>query len=195
MMFRMVIMLPDYIAHIRSNGEIQTCTEHCRNTAGLARIFMDDIKLGSSAYLAGLLHDAGKFTPEFNNYIRDAVNATANTGRVIHSFAGPYCLLNAYHNNSKELGYSEITSEIVSAAIASHHGLMDCIDDCGNNGFEKRRTKQPEYEKKALSEFKRLCADDTEIDELFKQSIIEISAKLKLLQEVKSKFVCKLLSV
>ena len=49
-----------YPAHIRETGERQTVQEHCRNTAALAAAALRPLGLEKSAYLAGLLHDAGK---------------------------------------------------------------------------------------------------------------------------------------
>ena len=49
-----------YPAHIRETGERQTVREHCRNTAVLAASALRPLGLEKSAYLAGLLHDAGK---------------------------------------------------------------------------------------------------------------------------------------
>lgn len=49
-----------YPAHIRETGERQTVREHCRNTAALAANALRPLGLEKSAYLAGLLHDAGK---------------------------------------------------------------------------------------------------------------------------------------
>ena len=54
-----------YPAHIRETGERQTVREHCRNTAALAATALRPLGLEKSAYLAGLLHDAGKNKQEY----------------------------------------------------------------------------------------------------------------------------------
>lgn len=54
-----------YPAHIRETGERQTVREHCRNTAALAANALRPLGLEKSAYLAGLLHDAGKNKQEY----------------------------------------------------------------------------------------------------------------------------------
>lgn len=54
-----------YPAHIRETGERQTVQEHCRNTAALAATALRPLGLEKSAYLAGLLHDAGKTKQEY----------------------------------------------------------------------------------------------------------------------------------
>lgn len=59
-------------AHINNDGTVQTVAEHCRNTAGIAKKYLCRLKLSNVAYLAGLLHDAGKCTNQFRDYIKKA---------------------------------------------------------------------------------------------------------------------------
>lgn len=59
-----------YPAHIRETGERQTVREHCRNTAALAANALRPLGLEKSAYLAGLLHDAGKTNRSMRNTFR-----------------------------------------------------------------------------------------------------------------------------
>ena len=59
-------------AHINKDGIVQTVAEHCRNTAGIAKKYLYRLELSDVAYLAGLLHDAGKCTDKFRDYIRKA---------------------------------------------------------------------------------------------------------------------------
>jgi len=61
-----------YPAHIRETGERQTVREHCRNTAVLAASALRPLGLEKSAYLAGLLHDAGKNKQEYAQYLSEA---------------------------------------------------------------------------------------------------------------------------
>ena len=60
-----------YPAHIRyDNGRryVQTVAEHCRNCAYFAAMRAGK-PLEHLAYLAGLLHDMGKYTDVFCQYI------------------------------------------------------------------------------------------------------------------------------
>ena len=63
-----------YPAHIRETGERQTVQEHCRNTAALAATALRPLGLEKSAYLVGLLHDAGKNKQEYAQYLSEAVS-------------------------------------------------------------------------------------------------------------------------
>ena len=162
-------------AHI-NNGKEQTCMDHCRNVAYYAQDDLNSVGLGSSAYLAGILHDCGKFTEEFRNYITSASSGKdVRKGSVIHSFAGVYLILERYHSNISE-PYNLITSELIAYAIGAHHGLFDCVDEEHVSRFEYRLLKQPEYEKKAIDSFLKNCCDDDEIDSLFQNSLIEIES-------------------
>ncbi len=165
-----------HIAHISPDGKLQTCQEHSRNTAMLAEQALSGIGLSKSAYLAGLLHDAGKFTSEFNEYIQNALQGKARRGSVIHSFAGGTFLLNRFHPAAGgQPGICELTSEILACAVISHHGLVDLISEDGSSGFEYRKTKQPEYDQRAVKAFLAECAPETEIDDLFQSAVQEIA--------------------
>ena len=85
-----------YPAHIRETGERQTVREHCRKTAALAAGALESIGLEKSAYLAGLLHDAGKNKKEYEDYLLEAAaGGSVVRGSVNHTFAGARFLLDA----------------------------------------------------------------------------------------------------
>ena len=87
-----------YPAHIRETGERQTVQEHCRNTAALAATALRPLGLEKSAYLVGLLHDAGKNKQEYAQYLSEAVSGgNAVRGSVNHTFAGVRLLLDRWH--------------------------------------------------------------------------------------------------
>mgnify|MGYP002588107472 FL=1 len=118
-----------YPAHIRENGERQTVQEHCRNTAALAAAALRPLGLEESAYLAGLLHDAGKNKQEYAQYLSEAVSGgNAVRGSVNHTFAGVRLLLDRWHGGCGTFSYSDVTAELLAFAVGSHHGLFDCID-------------------------------------------------------------------
>ena len=55
-----------------NNGDerTQTLIEHSNSVAVIARAIGERVGLAILAYLAGILHDAGKAAPGFQNYIR-----------------------------------------------------------------------------------------------------------------------------
>ena len=165
-------------AHI--NGEkVQSCKEHCVNTANYAKHCTESIGIGNIAYLCGLLHDAGKCTEEFNEYIEAAADGKEVVkGSVIHTFAGLKMILSKYHSyynpDVSSSAFGDLTAELVAIAIGSHHGQFDIYNEKRESGYEHRFKKQPEYDKKAAENYYKECATETEIDTLYRKSESEI---------------------
>lgn len=175
-----------YAAHINGNNDVQTCTDHCRMTAEYASDDLRSIGLGDAAYLAGLLHDMGKFTNEFNAYIHEAVLNKKKVNRsVIHSFAGLSYMLSNFHDENS-LGFDDISAELIAYAIGSHHGLFDCIDADGQSGFEHRLTKQPEYDNRAKKAFFNCCSTYEDVNDLFNKACKQLKTKMESLKETAS---------
>lgn len=135
-----------YPAHIRETGERQTVREHCRNTAALAATALRPLGLEKSAYLAGLLHDAGKNKQEYAQYLSEAVSGgNAIRGSVNHTFAGVRFLLDRWHCGEGDLSYSDVTAELLVFAVGSHHGLFDCVDPQQHSGFFIARPRRGSF--------------------------------------------------
>ena len=63
-------MMKAYLAHIRrDDSKGQTVAEHLRRVGDLMAEFAAGIGLSSTARLIGLLHDLGKCTQEFADYL------------------------------------------------------------------------------------------------------------------------------
>ena len=75
-----------YIAHTSNSGRIQSVKDHLEGTAKLS---CDNAvpEFAELAYCCGLYHDLGKYSPEFQNYIRGSgaktVHARSGAVRVI----------------------------------------------------------------------------------------------------------------
>lgn len=162
-----------YPAHIRKvDGKkyIQTVEEHCRGVAEIAAELLRDIGLEKTAYLAGVLHDLGKFSENFKNYIEKAADGEkVQRGSVNHTFAGVRFLLEK-HSDEQLSGFSDIVLEILAYAVGAQHGLFDCVDDNNNNGFTKRMQKEGIDYLNAAQEFLKICCSKQDIEDLLKQS-------------------------
>jgi CRISPR-associated endonuclease/helicase Cas3 len=155
-----------YIAHINDRGEVQTTKEHSINSAQIAKKRLEAIGLGNLAYLAGVLHDAGKCSKEFNKYISDAVaGLSVKKGSVIHSFAGCGYMMAKFHTNNLDI--PDLTAELVAYSIGAHHGLFDCINSNGESEFKNRQEKQPEYDANAMKEYFSECVSENDIEDMF----------------------------
>lgn len=163
----------EYPAHIRNvDGKkyIQTVEEHCHGVAEIAAELLSDIGLEKTAYLAGMVHDLGKFSENFKNYIEKAADGEkVQRGSVNHTFAGVRFLLEK-HSDEQLSGFSDIVLEIIAYAVGAHHGLFDCVDDNNNNGFTKRIQKEGIDYLNAAQEFLKICCSKQDIEDLLKQS-------------------------
>lgn len=163
----------EYPAHIRKvDGKkyIQTVEEHCHGVAEIAAELLSDIGLEKTAYLAGMVHDLGKFSENFKNYIEKAADGEkVQRGSVNHTFAGVRFLLEK-HSDKQISGFNDIVLEILAYAVGAHHGLFDCVDDNNNNGFTKRIQKEGIDYLNAAQEFLKICCSKQDIEDLLKQS-------------------------
>lgn len=170
-----------HVAHIRENdGEIQSLLEHLNEVGDLASDFARKIDAPEAGRVLGLLHDFGKFSQAFQNYLNSAqgrirpdeddyVDAKSAKGKIDHSSAGAqfiWARLGKYGGN----GQGELVAQILALCIASHHsGLIDCLDSDNAHTFLKRMGKDDE--KTHLTE----CLEQAEGD--FLQRIDELVTK------------------
>ena len=168
-----------YPAHIRETGERQTVQEHCRNTAALAATALRPLGLEKSAYLVGLLHDAGKNKQEYAQYLSEAVSGgNAVRGSVNHTFAGVRLLLDRWHGGCGTFSYSDVTAELLAFAVGSHHGLFDCVDPQQHSGFFYRQTKEGIFYAESQQGFLAEVADEEELEHLFRDAVREMTPML-----------------
>jgi CRISPR-associated endonuclease/helicase Cas3/CRISPR-associated endonuclease Cas3-HD len=103
-----------YYAHSTDNSDKndwQALKEHLENVANLASGFAGEFNSGQLGYAGGLLHDIGKYSPEFQKRLEGA------NIRVDHSTAGA---------KETEKFYQKFHSRILEYIIAGHHGgLLD----------------------------------------------------------------------
>jgi len=115
------------IAHIRqSDGKIQTVEEHSLNVKQIAESIGEKIGVKHIAGLAGLLHDIGKFSVKFKEYILLASQNPDNPprrGSVDHSTAGGQ-LLDRFVKSGPRDKNLYMLAEIVCNAIISHHAYL-----------------------------------------------------------------------
>ena len=153
----------------------QTAAEHCRKTAEYAGECLRGIGLAAPGYLAGLLHDFGKFQSTYQEYLeKAAAGEPVKRGSVIHTFQGCRMLLERYHEETPDR-YEDITAELLAFAVGAHHGLFDCVDERRRSGFFHRMTAEGISYKEAVTNFTGQCADETEIRELFDRANGELT--------------------
>ncbi|MBI5213092.1 MAG: CRISPR-associated endonuclease Cas3'', partial [Nitrospirae bacterium] len=144
----------EYIAHRRGkDGLIQSLSKHLKEVSGQAGKFASKIGLKEQGEIVGLLHDIGKASHEFEQYIKSAVglinpdeddyvDAAGLKGKVDHSTAGAQLICRELAQNGKEALFA---AQVLSLCLASHHsGLIDSISPDGKDTYSKRMVKEKE---------------------------------------------------
>ncbi|MBL8393416.1 MAG: CRISPR-associated endonuclease Cas3'' [Candidatus Accumulibacter sp.] len=150
------------IAHRReADGQQQRLEDHLRSVGRLAARNASKLKVatdhgGQSARLddagevLGLLHDLGKYSRAFQDYLGSAVglidqdaddfvDAQQLRGRIDHSTAGAQFI---WRKLSQRGPVGSLSGQILALCIASHHsGLIDCITPEGEDNFTRRMNK------------------------------------------------------
>ena len=114
---------------------------HLSGAERIGRLFGTVFGFGYTAFITCRLHDLGKYTIAFLDYLQRSVSGKkATRGEVIHALQGAKYALESI----KKFNTSNITSDIVGNVIASHHGgLLDSISADGDR-LLKSRVEKPE---------------------------------------------------
>ncbi|GJM84062.1 CRISPR-associated helicase/endonuclease Cas3 [Paenibacillus sp. HMSSN-139] len=142
-----------YIAHVREHDkEIQPLKTHLLGVQRLAEQFGEKLGLKHVAGLAGLLHDLGKYSDKFQEYINIVAFhpelPQPKRGEVDHSTAGGRLLFSLLHHIEGSF-YEKLLAEIVGNAIISHHSnLQDYLSPDIESDYLRRVQDKtfPEYE-------------------------------------------------
>lgn len=144
------------IAHYRQADDTsQPLEAHLWSVANLAKAFARKTGLANQGELIGLLHDLGKYSSEFQAYIKSAVgllnqdedeefvDAAGLRGKIDHSSAGAQLI---WKELSERGPLGQIVGQILALCVASHHsGLIDCLSSdpssLGEDVFSRRMGK------------------------------------------------------
>ena len=163
-----------FIAHIReSDFSIQTVEEHKENVAYLARMYGETIGLGAMAELTGFLHDMGKLTIHFSEYLENAViKGEVALKKIDHSTAGAKYLYENFYNGSQ---LQKFVVEIVGMAILSHHsGIQNFTQlDLSESDYVRRMTKDLDYYEEVKRNFESNPSNRSRVEKLLKEAIDE----------------------
>lgn len=183
-----------YLAHMkkddlnRKNGapQAQSLSEHLRHVAGLMSASAEAAGLSSTAYLIGILHDLGKCSEAFAEYLSWShahPGDYSRRGSVDHSSAGGQLLMQRYGGQGD---MSSIVIEIAALAIFSHHsGLLNYLGEHGltsaaggkdTYSFLHRMSKEDVFSGVDIAYFFREVISEEELDCLFAASVRELSA-------------------
>lgn len=138
--------------------------------------------LSHAGYLAGLLHDVGKYKEEFQVYIKEG----GKRGSVNHTFAGCRMILEHFHGEFSE-PFQNVSAELLAYAVAAHHGFFDCVDLDRNSGLLYRTKKEKIHYEESCTNFLTYCAGWEEIEKHFEKANQEFCSLFEKLIAVSQK--------
>lgn len=153
-------------AHISDDGlnREESVGEHTKKTAFLCIEKGKRCGLSQVLLLCGICHDMGKEKQAFDKYIHaDKSVRQKLRGTVAHASTGAKYIYDMYHENSGSIKYMV---EMVSYAIAAHHGLFDCTDIEHTDIFSRKLSRIDDYDE-ACNNARQSCLDEYELDKIF----------------------------
>ncbi len=173
-----------YTAHFRkSDKKHQTVREHLINVSEYCKAYGNSIGIAKTAELIGLIHDMGKLSDEFQEYITAAIAHEENgtleewdksCQTIDHGRIGAMYIFFKYHDMA---GYEKITAEIIAMVVCYHHGgLHDFITfDCKTPLLERfeRKNQDCSYQQ-ATARFFEQIFDEKYIEQIFFEACKEI---------------------
>ncbi len=141
----------NYVAHVRGK-DTQSLEQHLLGVSEISKHHAGKLGLATQAELIGLVHDLGKYSADFQRYIKSAtgllnqdvdadyVDATGLRGTIDHSSAGAQYI---WQSLSAKGQPGSIVGQILGLCVASHHsGLIDCLTSGPNQPAEDTFTKR-----------------------------------------------------
>ncbi len=177
-------MKNSHIAHHRAvDQKKQSVAEHLQEVAAICGRLARKAGAEEAGHLLGLLHDFGKYSKDFQDYIKSGtgilnpdidneyVDAKALKGKIDHSTAGAQWVWQRFNDYGPQ---GKLVGQMLAVCLASHHGgLLDCLKVDGKNGFRKRIDK--EDAKTHLQECLQLADKEliAQLDQLATQSFLQ----------------------
>lgn len=171
------------IAHRREKDEEeQLLTTHLTQASELTARFAEKVGLPEIGKILGLLHDFGKASKVYQDYLRsseglinpdedDYVDYKAMKGRIDHSTAGAQLAYKKLAGRGRE---GKVLAQFLALALASHHsGLIDCLKPDGVNEFQRRITKD-DKDTHLAEAMENLPNIEKSLDEILSQPIEQL---------------------
>lgn len=154
------------IAHISNDGlnREESVAEHTLKTVFLCGEKGKRCGISQIMSLCGVMHDIGKNKQKFNDYIHADENVKRKLrGTIAHASTGAKCIYDRYHDSS---GNIRLMVEMISYAVAAHHGLFDCVDIEHTDVFLQKISNVDDYNE-AYDNARQSYLDEYELDNIF----------------------------
>lgn len=181
----------EFLAHLGGRLGRQTLLDHLLGVSSHARRNANKLGLSDAGELIGLLHDAGKATDYFLDYILSFEEGSGRTplthlrGKIDHSTAGAQCI-QKYMPEAKGNGAESLVALLLGLCIASHHsGLIDCLKPDGTDAltlrlkYEEEHTRATEAWSNLPIEVQQRCQQIFHGSELMQQCGLKIKSTLR----------------
>lgn len=156
----------------QSDEKTQDWGQHCRNVSYLCFLTAKAMGLEMLAKLIGLLHDFGKGTQDWQDYLFEI-----GRKHPTHAALGALYAWRRWGDAEANVKKRR-TAQLISLCIAGHHaGLQDCLNKAGESPFLDDLQEQSEaYYQEATENFYTEVASAQELDELFCAACRELDA-------------------
>lgn len=177
--------MTEFVGHIRDDGTKQSLLDHLEGTAKLCSEFASKIGCENLGFLMGLLHDQGKYTQWFTEYIRSSHEGNHSQKKRNHSSAGAQHITQLC-KDSKNLA-EEITAKLIAEAVCCHHsGLCDNLTPLGEDAYDVRiYPNTPISYEETLQNFQTELESKYNIYELFEKAVSEVEQVIRRMREAK----------
>lgn len=168
------------LAHIRSYDEkVQPLEVHCKNVSILCGRAGAPLGLEKTAALLGLLHDMGKATEAFAQYLHSSVAGKEASSHHNHAPTGAIFVYRRWFHREKQRvkQMERFTAQLLSLCIYGHHaGLMDCLNEKGESDFldKMQQATSPLHYDEATGWFLTNIAGEEQLDVWFKEACEEV---------------------
>lgn len=160
-------MLKLLIARSVSDGRTQSIFEHNENVSMISSSIS---QYPNTTKLIAYLHDFGKASDDFQNYIKNG----GERGSIIHAWQGAFLANELFNDNSQP---AQILKEIIGFCVTAHHNyLHDGVSPDGISEYYEKisKTSEPKYYFDEIKT-KITSANKDELGKLFASAKIEIS--------------------
>ncbi|MCM1233410.1 MAG: CRISPR-associated helicase Cas3' [Ruminococcus flavefaciens] len=173
------------IAHISNDGlnREESIAEHTEKTAFLCNEKGKKCGLSQTMSLCGILHDMGKNKQVFSDYLHSDENVRRKLrGTIAHASTGAKYIYDMYHINSDN---TKVMIEMISYAVAAHHGLFDCVDIEHQDIFFQRLNRTDDY-RESCTNAQQDYLDKYDLDKIYKDAVDEFNVVWNKINELLS---------